>query len=259
MTKEEKEESGFFSRWSYRKAIEDEKSRANNKQSETRQDAGSTAPHTPAIASIDQSQSAEITSLETETNLTTDEASRDETEREANHEAAKAIDIDSLDYNSDYQTFLKKGVPDELTNKAMRKLWTSNPILANIDGLNDYDEDYGDPALNSFNSIWKVGRGFLTDEDNRETIVNAVSSLDTGPSTADKDNLEVEDITTKSPEELSEAEAPDDEIEVANSTVNLAEKSEASLPQENISDTLALELSEPEYKRVSLRKRLIEE
>jgi hypothetical protein len=37
---------------------------------------------------------------------------------------------------------MAKGVPKALRNQALKKLWRSNPILANLDGLNDYDLDY---------------------------------------------------------------------------------------------------------------------
>ncbi|MBD1549428.1 DUF3306 domain-containing protein [Roseibium aggregatum] len=51
-------------------------------------------------------------------------------------------DIDSLSYGSDFSAFLQKNVPEHLHRMALRKLWTSNPVLANVDGLNDYDLDY---------------------------------------------------------------------------------------------------------------------
>lgn len=51
-------------------------------------------------------------------------------------------DIESLDYNSDYTAFMRESVPEEIRNLALRKLWRSNPLLANVDGLNDYDLDY---------------------------------------------------------------------------------------------------------------------
>lgn len=54
-------------------------------------------------------------------------------------------DIDSLDKDSDYAVFLKDGVPEALTRLALRKLWRSDPVLAVLDGLNDYDEDYNTP------------------------------------------------------------------------------------------------------------------
>lgn len=51
-------------------------------------------------------------------------------------------DVDSLDKDSDYTGFLREGVPEALRNRALRKLWLSDPVLANLDGLNDYDEDF---------------------------------------------------------------------------------------------------------------------
>ena len=51
-------------------------------------------------------------------------------------------DPESLTYESDFSAFLKDGVSDEVRKLALRKLWRSNPVLANLDGLNDYDEDF---------------------------------------------------------------------------------------------------------------------
>jgi len=55
---------------------------------------------------------------------------------------ASLPDIETLTDQSDFSGFLKKGVPEELKKMALRKLWRSNPIFANLDGLNDYDEDF---------------------------------------------------------------------------------------------------------------------
>jgi hypothetical protein len=51
-------------------------------------------------------------------------------------------DIETLDRESDYTGFLRAGVPEEMTRRALQKLWRSDPVLANLDGLNDYDEDF---------------------------------------------------------------------------------------------------------------------
>jgi hypothetical protein len=51
-------------------------------------------------------------------------------------------DIATLNYDSDFSVFLQKNVPDYLHKLALRKLWHSDPVLANLDGLNDYDLDY---------------------------------------------------------------------------------------------------------------------
>lgn len=77
------------------------------------------------------------------------------------------VDFDKLDFSSDYTRFMHKGVPAAIKRRALRKLWTSDPVLACVDGLNDYDLDYTDAAtvVKDLKTSWKVGRGFLTDED----------------------------------------------------------------------------------------------
>ncbi len=76
------------------------------------------------------------------------------------------IDIDSLTRDSDFTVFLRKGVPEFVQQRAMRKLWTLDPVFAQMDGLNDYEniiEEFGISDLAT--TDWKVGRGFQTDED----------------------------------------------------------------------------------------------
>ena len=51
--------------------------------------------------------------------------------------------IETLGRDSDYTPFMRPDVPDGLRNAALRKLWTSDPIYANLDGLVDYAEDFG--------------------------------------------------------------------------------------------------------------------
>ncbi len=58
-------------------------------------------------------------------------------------------DIENLGRGSDYTPFLRKGVPEHLTRQALRKLWRSDPVFANLDGLNDYDEDFAKPFVES--------------------------------------------------------------------------------------------------------------
>ena len=51
-------------------------------------------------------------------------------------------DPSTLKPGDDFAAFLKDAVPDRIKKVALRKLWTSNPILANVDGLLDYGEDF---------------------------------------------------------------------------------------------------------------------
>jgi Protein of unknown function (DUF3306) len=51
--------------------------------------------------------------------------------------------IETLGKDSDYTPFMRADVPDGLRNEALRKLWQSDPVFANLDGLVDYAEDFG--------------------------------------------------------------------------------------------------------------------
>ncbi len=95
--------------------------------------------------------------------ISTEETARRETELQANREAAEAVDLEALTDESDFSVFLKDGVPDLLRKQAMMILWRSNPVFANVDGLVDYDDDFGSPDLimKTFKSAYQAGRGYL--------------------------------------------------------------------------------------------------
>ena len=151
----EKEKQGRLSRWSERKL----------KAADTE------APEAPQIAENEQ-RSVEL---------------EREQELAANRELAESIDLETIDENSDLSLFLKAGVPEALKRKALATLWRSNPVFANIDGLNDYDEDFANPDLimKTFTSAYQAGRGYLrevleesTDE---EEFVEANQSTEEAP------------------------------------------------------------------------------
>jgi len=79
---------------------------------------------------------------------------------------AQLPDIDVMDDSSDFTVFLQAGVPETLRRRALRKLWRVNPVLANLDGLNDYDEDYTQMAAlgKGMKTLYQIGKGFVTDE-----------------------------------------------------------------------------------------------
>jgi hypothetical protein len=59
--------------------------------------------------------------------------------------------------------FLSKAVPAHIRKRALRKLWRSNPVLACVDGLNDYDDDYltGSFGQDPIKTSYQVGKGML--------------------------------------------------------------------------------------------------
>lgn len=75
-------------------------------------------------------------------------------------------DIDSLTAESDFTVFMRAGVPDQLRKLALRKLWRSDPVLANLDGMVDYGEDFTDAAdvVKNLKTAYQVGKGYAPDE-----------------------------------------------------------------------------------------------
>ncbi|UYV36834.1 DUF3306 domain-containing protein [Rhodobacteraceae bacterium D3-12] len=63
----------------------------------------------------------------------------------------------------DFRAFLSDAVPERLKTRALRQLWRVNPVLANVDGLVDYGEDFTDAAMcvENLQSAYQVGKGML--------------------------------------------------------------------------------------------------
>ncbi|WP_120635189.1 DUF3306 domain-containing protein [Ruegeria sp. EL01] len=72
-------------------------------------------------------------------------------------------DPDQLQAGDDVSGFMAKAVPDRLRRRALRRLWRLNPVLANVDGLVDYGEDYTDAAcvVENLQTAYQVGKGML--------------------------------------------------------------------------------------------------
>ena len=72
-------------------------------------------------------------------------------------------DPDNLEPGQDIAGFMNKAVPERLRRRAMRQLWRLNPVLANLDGLNDYDGDFTNAATDApgVKTAYQVGKGLL--------------------------------------------------------------------------------------------------
>ncbi|WP_270725087.1 DUF3306 domain-containing protein [Shimia sp. Alg240-R146] len=72
-------------------------------------------------------------------------------------------DPDDMQAGDDFSAFLTKAVPERLRRRALRKLWLTNPTLANVDGLVDYGEDFTDSAMvvEGLQTAYQVGKGML--------------------------------------------------------------------------------------------------
>ena len=62
-----------------------------------------------------------------------------------------------------------KNVPEALKRAALRKLWGSDPVLANLDGLNDYGEDFNviDTPITLAQTSYRVGKGYFDEAEEK--------------------------------------------------------------------------------------------
>lgn len=106
-------------------------------------------------------------------------------------------DPDEMQPGDDFSAFLKAAVPDRIRRRALRKLWLTNPVLANVDGLIDYGEDFTDSAMvvENMQTAYQVGKGMM----------KHVEEL------ARQDAVRNGEIDAPAPEAVAAAEAPDQE------------------------------------------------
>lgn len=85
------------------------------------------------------------------------------------------FDFDTLNFESDYRQFLSNAVSDQVRNKALQRLWTSSDLIAQPDDLDEFREDFRDEAKAAgvVRSAYRIGRGFLEDEDHGHGNVKA--------------------------------------------------------------------------------------
>ncbi len=71
-------------------------------------------------------------------------------------------DPDEMEAGDDFSAFMNSAIPERLRNRALRKLWLSNPVLANLDELLDYGEDFTNKGVvEEIVPAYKVGKGFV--------------------------------------------------------------------------------------------------
>ncbi|MEJ8562032.1 DUF3306 domain-containing protein [Yoonia sp. GPGPB17] len=61
------------------------------------------------------------------------------------------------------RAFLTQAVPQRIKTRALRQLWRINPMLANLDGLVDYGEDFTNSAtvVENLQTAYQVGKGMI--------------------------------------------------------------------------------------------------
>lgn len=97
-------------------------------------------------------------------------------------------DPDAIELGTDITGFMRKEIPELLRRKALRALWRSNPVLAVLDGLNDYDEDFSNAAttVNGVQTLYKVGQGMFDKAARADSKLEAESARQVAEQAEDK-------------------------------------------------------------------------
>ncbi|MBD3679422.1 MAG: DUF3306 domain-containing protein [Rhodobacteraceae bacterium] len=192
------QEDGFISRWSRRKRLVAEESVAEEEAAP----AEAVLADAPAAPEEDTRSDAEIL------------------------EELGLKDPDEMQPGDDFSAFMKAAVPEHLRRRALRKLWRSNPVLAVLDGLNDYDDDFtGDTVpLGQLKTAYQVGRGFVKD-------VLDQAEVEPVEATGEPDEAAEEEATFR-------AEMPEDSAPGETDNVSLAENADNG---QNAADEISAE------------------
>ena len=142
--------------------------------------------------------------------------------------------IESLNKDSDFTAFMSDRVSDKIRNAALRKLWISNPALANLDGLLDYGEDLTGSfkVVENMQSVYKVGRGMvdyeaeakLAEEKAREKEeAEQLAAEEAEQQETEADDSAPEDDQPEEIETTDDAESDEVALEPASDTVEIPE------------------------------------
>ncbi len=128
-------------------------------------------------------------------------------EEQTDEEICAALDLpdpDTLQPGDDYSVFLQQAVPERLRRRALRMLWRSNPVLANVDGLVDYGEDFTDAAtvIENLSTTYQVGKGML------EHIMRSEAPKEVAEAEPDPQPEEIVDPIEPTVEQAAEVEKP---------------------------------------------------
>jgi hypothetical protein len=118
--------------------------------------------------------------------------------------------IESLTKDSDYTLFLRPGVSEDLRNLALRKLYESDPVFANLDGLLEYGEDFGEPFRNAgvIATAYRVLKGMPGGKEEDEAA-----------QAAEREASELRETTAAEPRPVADQASPAADADAASSTI----------------------------------------
>ena len=151
-----------------------------------------------AVAEVQAAADAEAALRETDQKALTDEELLEQLE---------LPDPETLHEGDDFKVFLTEAVPARIRTRALRRLWRVNPVLANVDGLIDYGEDFTDAALvmENMQTAYQVGKGMTAhvEELARQAELDAADVSDVVA-----DEPVVDEDAPETPREILDEEPP---------------------------------------------------
>lgn len=146
-------------------------------------------------------------------------------------------DPDGLKQGDDFTVFMKSEIPTRLRNRALRKLWLSNPALANVDMLVDYGDDFTDAAMvvPGMKTAYQVGKGIvrkieeLAGSDESEEIESVEAEAESHPEVASDEDMQSEDEDPSVEPNSAKALLEDTPMTDANAELELVELDAESL------------------------------
>lgn len=124
-------------------------------------------------------------------------------------------DPDDLTLGDDFSVFMSNAIPERLRRRALRVLWRSNPVLANVDMLVDYGENFTDSAtvVENLQTAYQVGKGMLqhVDEMTRQAALadESAQAAAATPIPANSGAAQTPEIVAQTPEIVAQTGSPD--------------------------------------------------
>ncbi|MEO1112107.1 MAG: DUF3306 domain-containing protein [Pseudomonadota bacterium] len=149
-------------------------------------------------------------------------------------------DPETLTKEDDFSGFLSAAVPERIRRRALRKLWGLNPVLANLDGLVDYAEDYTDAAtvVDNLQTVYKIGKGML------EQFADEEEEAAEAPDLKPESQSEEEELTEENEALEENAATHNDFIENGKTSVQLTQADNVQQSQQNHEALVELQDSE---------------
>lgn len=153
-------------------------------------------------------------------------------------------DPDTLGVDDDFSRYLVDTLPQHLKTRALRRLWRVNPVLANLDGLLDYGEDYTDAAtvVENLKTSYEVGRGMAAH-------VEALAEAAKEPSPDDQPEPKPQAPEAASAADAAKEQAPEGVSDAAAPTPTQTEQPQPAPPKPE--DDLDMVAARPRRLRIT--------